>query len=234
MDLDLEPQSSWGKDAAAAPLSSKTDFAVMFSPLQIRNVALRNRLVFQPHFTALGGRDGLPSEGPTRPTTKSVHEAAPGSSCSRARPCIRPARCPAASSAPGTRRRCRATASRTPCIGMAPRSSGQLTHGGHTSLEHPPQLSGRPRKCRNPRAISPPRRWTSTTSARRSRASRSAPAMPWRAASTGVEIKVAHDGLLRSFASPFFNRRTDGMAAPSRPHASLDRGGRGDEEGDAG
>jgi 2,4-dienoyl-CoA reductase-like NADH-dependent reductase (Old Yellow Enzyme family) len=26
----------------------------------------------------------------------------------------------------------------------------------------------------------------------------------------GVEIKVAHDGLLRSFASPFFNRRTDG------------------------
>jgi NADPH-dependent 2,4-dienoyl-CoA reductase/sulfur reductase-like enzyme len=26
----------------------------------------------------------------------------------------------------------------------------------------------------------------------------------------GIEIKVAHDGLLRSFASPFFNRRTDG------------------------
>jgi hypothetical protein len=25
----------------------------------------------------------------------------------------------------------------------------------------------------------------------------------------GVEIKIAHDGLLRSFASPFFNRRTD-------------------------
>ena len=26
----------------------------------------------------------------------------------------------------------------------------------------------------------------------------------------GIEIKVAHDGLLRSFASPFFNHRTDG------------------------
>ena len=26
----------------------------------------------------------------------------------------------------------------------------------------------------------------------------------------GIEIKIAHDGLLRSFASPFFNRRTDG------------------------
>ncbi len=26
----------------------------------------------------------------------------------------------------------------------------------------------------------------------------------------GVEIKIAHDGLLRSFASPFFNHRTDG------------------------
>ncbi len=25
----------------------------------------------------------------------------------------------------------------------------------------------------------------------------------------GIEIKIAHDGLLRSFASPFFNHRTD-------------------------
>ena len=25
----------------------------------------------------------------------------------------------------------------------------------------------------------------------------------------GIEIKIAHDGLLRSFASPFFNQRTD-------------------------
>jgi hypothetical protein len=25
----------------------------------------------------------------------------------------------------------------------------------------------------------------------------------------GVEVKIAHDGLLRSFASPFFNHRTD-------------------------
>ena len=48
MVLGEGEQSSWGIDAEAAPISSQTDFAVMFSPLHIRNVLLRNRLVFQP------------------------------------------------------------------------------------------------------------------------------------------------------------------------------------------
>ena len=29
------------------------------------------------------------------------------------------------------------------------------------------------------------------------------------AGADGIEVKIAHDGLLRSFASPFFNQRTD-------------------------
>ncbi len=37
-------------------------FEVMFSPLAIRGVVLRNRTVFQPHFTALGHLDGRPSD----------------------------------------------------------------------------------------------------------------------------------------------------------------------------
>ena len=37
-------------------------YPVMFSPLAIRGVVLRNRIVFQPHFTALGHPDGTPSD----------------------------------------------------------------------------------------------------------------------------------------------------------------------------
>ena len=35
----------------------------LFSPFRIRDVELRNRFVFQPHFTALGTLDGMPSDG---------------------------------------------------------------------------------------------------------------------------------------------------------------------------
>ena len=34
----------------------------LFSPFRIRDVELRNRFVFQPHFTALGTLDGMPSK----------------------------------------------------------------------------------------------------------------------------------------------------------------------------
>src|SRR5439155_1770155 len=40
----------------------------------------------------------------------------------------------------------------------------------------------------------------------------------------GIEVKVAHDGLLRSFASPFFNQRTDryGGSFTNRMRLSLE------------
>ena len=34
------------------------DYSMLFSPFRIRDVELHNRLVFQPHFTALGSLDG--------------------------------------------------------------------------------------------------------------------------------------------------------------------------------
>ncbi len=37
-------------------------YPVMFSPLAVRGVLLRNRKVFQPHFAALGHPDGTPSD----------------------------------------------------------------------------------------------------------------------------------------------------------------------------
>ena len=37
-------------------------FAHLLSPFTVGRVTLRNRIVFQPHFTALGHADGMPSD----------------------------------------------------------------------------------------------------------------------------------------------------------------------------
>ena len=37
-------------------------FPLLFSPIRLGPVELRNRFVFQPHFTALGHLDGMPSD----------------------------------------------------------------------------------------------------------------------------------------------------------------------------
>ena len=44
------------------PAKPAADFSHLFSPFSIRNVALKNRIVFQPHFTALGNLDGMGSD----------------------------------------------------------------------------------------------------------------------------------------------------------------------------
>ena len=38
------------------------EYSMLFSPFRIRDVELHNRLVFQPHFTALGTLDGQPTD----------------------------------------------------------------------------------------------------------------------------------------------------------------------------
>ena len=37
-------------------------FTHLLSPFALRDVALRNRTVFQPHFTALGDLNGMPTD----------------------------------------------------------------------------------------------------------------------------------------------------------------------------
>jgi len=49
-----------GKDQSA-PLQTE-QFPLLFSPFRIRGVELRNRFVFQPHFTALGTVEGQPTD----------------------------------------------------------------------------------------------------------------------------------------------------------------------------
>ena len=37
-------------------------FPLLFSPQRLNGIEIRNRFVFQPHYTALGHIDGLPSD----------------------------------------------------------------------------------------------------------------------------------------------------------------------------
>ena len=44
------------------PDNAANGYEALFEPFSIRDVKIPNRIVFQPHFTALGSADGLPTD----------------------------------------------------------------------------------------------------------------------------------------------------------------------------
>ena len=193
----------------AAEVNTSTPFPHLLSRFAIRGVQMRNRLVFQPHFTALGSRDGMPSDdlrayheerarggvGLIIMESQAVHPT--GKMSRRFMNAWDPA------VIPGLARISRAVHSHGAMI------FGQLTHGGHTSLENPPQVMWAPTQMPEPSS----HHSTKAMDADDIRSvidgfARSARHLI-EAGLDGIEVKIAHDGLLRSFASPYFNRRTD-------------------------
>ena len=184
-------------------------FPLLFSPQRLNGIEIRNRFVFQPHYTALGHIDGLPSDdlrayheerarggvGLIVMESQAIHPT--GKMSNRFIHAWDPV------VIPGLRK-----------IADAVHAHGakifsQLTHGGHTSLENHPHVMWAPTQMREPsshfntKAIDDDDIKTVidgfAVSARN----------VMDAGHDGIEIKIAHDGLLRSFASPYFNRRTD-------------------------
>jgi 2,4-dienoyl-CoA reductase-like NADH-dependent reductase (Old Yellow Enzyme family) len=185
-------------------------FERLFSPFRIGKVALRNRIVFQPHFTALGNLDGMGSDdlvayherrarggtGLTIVESQAVHPT--GKMSRRFISAWDPQIIPFY----------RKLTSRVQAHGT--KIFGQLTHGGHTSLEHPPHILWAPSQMPEPSSHFSTKAMDveDITATIQGFAASARNAME--GGFDGVEIKVAHDGLLRSFASPFFNHRTDG------------------------
>lgn len=189
--------------------SALTAVPNLMSGFALGPIKLRNRIVFQPHFTALGTLLGMPSDdhrayyeersrggvGLIIVESQAVH---PTGKMSRRfinawDPAIVPhlARVSDAVHAHGAK------------------IFGQLTHGGHTSLEHPPLIMWAPTQMPEPSS----HHTTKAMDDDDIRAVIDGFAKSARnmvdAGLDGVEIKIAHDGLLRSFVSPYFNRRTD-------------------------
>ena len=184
-------------------------FPHLFSPFSIGGVALRNRTVFQPHFTALGSLEGMPTND-----LAAYHEE-------RARGGVGLIITESQAIHPSGKMSARFLDAWDPAIipGLAKVAAGvhahgakifaQLTHGGHTSLERPPHIMWAPTQMPEPSSHFS----TKALDEDDIRAVISGFAASARnnldAGFDGIEIKIAHDGLLRSFASPFFNHRTD-------------------------
>jgi 2,4-dienoyl-CoA reductase-like NADH-dependent reductase (Old Yellow Enzyme family)/pyruvate/2-oxoglutarate dehydrogenase complex dihydrolipoamide dehydrogenase (E3) component len=199
-------------------------FTRLLSPFTVGRVNLRNRIVFQPHFTALGHTDGMPSDehvayheeraiggvGLIVFESQAVHPT--GKMSRRFVNAWDPAIVPRMAKVADAVHR------------HGAKLFGQLTHGGHTSLERPPPIMWAPTQ------MSEPSSYHSTKAMDEDdiRAVIVGFAASARnmvdAGLDGVEIKIAHDGLLRSFASPFFNRRTDryGGSFENRMRLSLE------------
>lgn len=194
---------------SASPNQSNSSFPFLFAPFRIRSVELRNRIVFQPHFTALASSAGMPTDnlaayhaeralgGVALIVTESqaVHPTGKMSA--------RMIHAWDRSVIPGLRKVTDAVHAH------GARIFSQLTHGGHTTLERPPHILWAPTQMPEPSSHFS----TKAIDAEDIRAVIDGFATSARnaidAGYDGIEIKVAHDGLLRSFASPYFNRRTD-------------------------
>lgn len=193
-----------------APTQGHNQFPLILSPFAIGKVELRNRFVFQPHFTALGHRDGTPSDAHA-----AYHEERARGGVAliifesqAVHPSGKMSRSFVDAWDPRVIPHHRKVTDGVHAHGA--KIFGQLTHGGHTSLEQPPPILWAPTQMPEPSS----RFTTKAIDLEDIRAVIEGFARSARnlvdAGFDGVEIKVAHDGLLRSFASPFFNHRTDG------------------------
>jgi 2,4-dienoyl-CoA reductase-like NADH-dependent reductase (Old Yellow Enzyme family) len=186
------------------------EWQILFTPTQIGGVELRNRIVFQPHYTALASFDGRPTE---RQAAYHEERARGGAGLivieSQA---VHPTGKMAGRfihawdrdrTIPGYREITRRVHEHGAKI------FGQLTHGGHTSLEKPPGTMWAPSQMPEPSSVHNTKAMDLADIAAVIEGFAVSAANAREGGFDGVEIKVAHDGLLRSFASPFFNHRTD-------------------------
>lgn len=191
-------------------MTAPADARRLLDPLDLKpGLRLRNRVVFQPHFTSLGRRDGAPSEDHIAyhaerargGTALNIFESQ-------------------AVHVTGKMNRHfvhawdEAVVPHYRLVTDAVHAEGgrifsQLTHGGHTTALRPPDVLWAPTQLPEPSDV-----WSTKAMDLAdvhavvegfASAARNAVAGGF----DGVEIKIAHDGLLRSFTSAHFNHRTD-------------------------
>ena len=179
----------------------------LFSPGKLGNVKIPNRLVFLPHYAALGEEFGQAqidyyverAKGGTGLIIMGSHSV----------------------SAEGKMSRGYEDASDERVIPMyrklvdevhklGSKIFGQLTHGGHTTIYSPPQLLFAPTQMSEPCCYHNTKEMEIEDIKRVVRDFAHSAKNMIEGGFDGIEIKGAsHDGLLRSFIEPYFNRRTD-------------------------
>jgi 2,4-dienoyl-CoA reductase-like NADH-dependent reductase (Old Yellow Enzyme family)/thioredoxin reductase len=189
--------------------NTKNGYEALFEPFSICDVEIPNRIVFQPHFTALGTADGLPTDA-----HRAYHEARAAGGAGLLifeSMAVHPE---------GKMSRHFIDAWDPKVIGpfkeivdavhkYGSKIFGQLTHSGHTSLEHPTPIMWAPTQMQEPYTNFMPKPMGKSDIKATIEGFAISAKNVIAAGFDGIEIKIAHDGLLRSFASPFFNHRQD-------------------------
>ena len=183
--------------------------SLLWTPFRLRGLELRNRFVLLAHWNGLDAPDGTPTEDLAAYYATRARGGAglivTGSHAMH----------PVGQMSPNYGRawdREAIPAYRRIVDAVHPHGAhvfAQLSHAGHTSLSHPPQELWAPSQMPEP--------YSRYNTVEMGPAEIEAVVEGFAASAVnmreagydGVEIKVGHDGLLRSFVSPFFNRRED-------------------------
>lgn len=186
-----------------------SNFDYLFTPFKIGNVTIKNRIVFQPHFDALTFEDGMPHEREARYYAERAKGGAgliimygiaatlSGQMSNRFVRGWDPA------IVPGLRMYADMVHENGAKI------FGQINHAGHTTLKNPPQILLAPTQMPEPSSSFNTKEMEIEDIQETIEGFAKSAYHYKQAGFDGVEIKVAHDGLLRSFVSEFFNKRTD-------------------------
>ena len=199
-----------GAQAHPVPLEDpgSVKWPLLCSPFQLGGVQLRNRFVFQPHFTALGG-EGQPSN-----EHRAYYEerAAGGAALvifesqavhSTGRVSRHTVNAWDETNLPAYREIVEAV------HGHGAGFFSQLVHSGPDTLSSRPSLMWGPTQMPEPSGTFATKAMEIDDIAEVVEHFALSAANMYRAGFDGVEVKIGHDGLLHAFASPFLNRRTD-------------------------
>lgn len=184
-------------------------FENLFSSFCLKNVVLRNRIVFLPHYTALARMDSLPHE---RETYYYGERAKGGAGLIISGNY--------AVSKSGQMHRTFIDASNektipnyTKTVNLVHKHGGkifgQITHSGPTKMEKPQSYLWAPSQVIEGSSRTHTVAMTYEEMAEVINSFRKATENLVKSEFDGIEVKVGHDGLLRAFASPYYNRRTD-------------------------
>ena len=189
--------------------AARSAFPNLLSPFALGRLELRNRFVFQPHFTALMQGDSMPNDTLhaylVERAMGGVGLIIDGHMTVMAEGMMAPHYIKAWETdfIPAYSR----IVDEVHANGA--RIFGQVTHAGHTSLTEPPPVLWAPTQMPEPSSHHTTRAMDLDDIARTVKGFGDAARNIVATGADGIEVKIAHDGLLRSFASPFFNRRTD-------------------------
>ncbi|MFP4564480.1 MAG: NAD(P)-binding protein [Spirochaetia bacterium] len=188
---------------------TKLKFDRLFSGFSIKNLHLKNRIVFLPHYTAFAEVTSLPSETETYYYTERAKGGA--GLIVTGNYAVSPVGQMHRTFINASDKRCIPEFSKTVknCHKYGAKIIGQLSHAGATKVEQPRG------NCFAPSQVVEQSTKSYTTTIAKDEIRQvigefeTASETLVESGFDGVEVKVAHDGLLRIFASPYYNHRTD-------------------------